>query len=200
MKNPRWIYANFNVWNKFIGDCPIRAVSAATGLKYQEVCKRFGYSWKNGHGLIRDTGATIEEIKSKFNEYFDIVEDFYDDYDFVPDEFKGTDAEQELIDFDNQHNIGPSAGITLNEFVDMFKNQGTFVVSLTGNPNAKNKSCREGGHVVCVKCNRGHKQGFIDFWDSGEMLVDAYMRIKKKEPADSPLHWKYDYENHRLIP
>lgn len=120
MKNPKWIYANFNPWSKRLNDCPIRAVSAATGLKYQEVCKRFGYSWKNGYGLIRDTGATLDEIKSKFNEYFDIVEDFYEDYYFVPDEMKGTDAEQELIDFDDENEIGATSGITLNEFVDMF--------------------------------------------------------------------------------
>lgn len=120
MKNPKLIYANLNPWGKFINDCSIRAVSAATGLKYQEVCKRFGYSWKNGHGLIRDTGTTLDEAKSKFNEYFDVVEDFYEDYDFVPDEMKGTDAEQELIDFDNEQGIGAAAGITLNEFVDMF--------------------------------------------------------------------------------
>lgn len=73
-------------------------------------------------------------------------------------------------------------------------------MSLEGNPNAKNEACREGGHIVCVKCNPKYKQGFIDFWDSGEMLVDAYMRIKKTEPFNSPLHWKYDYENHQLIP
>jgi len=40
----------------------------------------------------------------------------------VPDEFKGTDAEQELIDFDNENGIGATAGITLNEFVEMFEN------------------------------------------------------------------------------
>lgn len=120
MKNPKWIYANFNPWSTRLNDCPIRAVSAAIGLKYQEVCKRFGYSWKNGYGLIRDTGATLDEIKSKFNEYFDIVEDFYEDYYFVPDEMKGTDAEKELIDFDDENGIGATAGITLNEFVDMF--------------------------------------------------------------------------------
>ena len=200
MKNPKLIFANFNPWAQYIGDCPIRAVSAGTGLKYQEVCKRFGYSWKNGHGLIRDTGSSLDEIKSKFNEYFDIIQDFYEDYDFVPDEFKGTNAEQELIDFDNENGIGATAGITLNEFVEMFEDQGTFLVSLEGNPNAKNEACKEGGHIVCVKCNPKYKQGFIDFWDSGEMLVDAYMRIKKTEPFNSPLHWKYDYENHRLIP
>lgn len=200
MQNPKLIYANFNPWDKHLNDCPIRAVSAAIGLKYQEVCKRFGYSWKNGYGLIRDTGAPLSEIKSKFNEYFDIVEDFFENYYFVPDEMKGTDAEQELNDFDNDQGIGAASGITLNEFVDMFQNQGTFLVSLIGNPKAKKEACRDGGHIVCVKCNKNNKQGFIDFWDSGEMLVDAYMRIKKKEPSDSPLHWRYDFEKHKLIP
>ena len=31
------------------------------------------------------------------------------------------------------------------------------------------------------------------------MLVDAYMRVIKKEPANSPLHWKYDKEKHEFI-
>lgn len=198
--NPKWIYANFNPWNRRLQDCSVRAISAATGLKYQEVCKRLGYAWKNGHGLIRETGASLDSIKSKFDEYFDIVEDFYDDYYFIPDEMQGTKQAQDLIDFDDKEGISPISGITLNEFVDMFKGQGTFLVSLEGNPDAKRPAARSGGHVVCVKCNPKFKQGFIDIWDSGEMLVDAYMRIKKPEPSSSPLHWRYDFEKHQLIP
>jgi hypothetical protein len=45
----------------------------------------------------------------------------------------------------------------------------------------------------------GKRHGFIDSWDSSEMLVDAYMRVIKKEPVNSPLHWKYDRENHKFI-
>lgn len=81
----------------------------------------------------------------------------------------------------------------------MYRNGGTFLVSLTGNPNAVNPAARDGGHIVCVKCNPKFKHGFIDFWDSGEMTVDAFMRIKKTEPADSPKHWKYDRGQHKFI-
>lgn len=52
---------------------------------------------------------------------------------------------------------------------------------------------------MCVKCNPGYKHGFIDSWDSGEMLVDSYMRVKKFEPANSPKHWRYDREKHKFI-
>ena len=62
-----------------------------------------------------------------------------------------------------------------------------------------NKAARTGGHIVCVLDRKNRKHGFIDTWDSGEMLVDAYMRLKKLEPTDSPKHWRYDYKNEKFI-
>jgi len=64
------------------------------------------------------------------------------------------------------------------------------------NPNAKKLACkRDGGHIVCAKCFRG-KDGFaIDSWDSSEMLVDSFMRIKKSIPKDDPRHWTWDEVN-----
>jgi len=47
---------------------------------------------------------------------------------------------------------------TLNEFIDMFKNQGSFLVSLIENPEAINSVSRKGGHIVCVNCRRGAKK------------------------------------------
>ena len=87
-KNPNWINFNFNCYGKNIDDCAIRAVVAATGLDYREVCKRFGVSYVKGKGLRRSTGIGLDVIEEKFGEYCDIVEDYYDNYDFVPDEFK----------------------------------------------------------------------------------------------------------------
>lgn len=87
-RNPNWIFINYNPWKARRPDCAIRAIVAATGLDYRVVCKRLGVSWKNGIGLIRDTGIDLEDIKHKFNDYFDIIEDFNEDFSFVPDEYK----------------------------------------------------------------------------------------------------------------
>ena len=95
-KNPRWINFNFNPWKKNISDCTIRAVVAATGLDYREVCKRFGVSYVKGKGLRRDTGINLDDIEEKFAEYFDIIEDYYDNFTFVPDEFKDSPENDEL--------------------------------------------------------------------------------------------------------
>ena len=38
-----------------------------------------------------------------------------------------------------------------------------------------------------------------DTWDSSEMFVDAYMRVRKTVPLDSPLHWKYDRDKKQFI-
>lgn len=199
MAKSNWINFNFNPWNAAVGDCSIRAVSAGTGLDYREVCKKLGVSYKNGKGLIRDSGIGLELIEDRFDEYFDIVEDFYDNYNFVPDEYAGTLYDKQLDNFDASIGVGAISNTTLDEFIDEFKDQGIFLVSLEGNPKAKNPVARKGGHIVCVKCIPDKKQGFIDTWDSGEMLVDAYMRVKKMEPYDSPKHWRYDHEKKKFI-
>ena len=95
-KNPRWIKFNFNPWNARRPDCAIRGISAATGLDYREVCRILGVSYKNGSGIIRDTGIDLNDIEEKFSKYFDIVEDYYDNYDFVPDEYRDTLYDKQL--------------------------------------------------------------------------------------------------------
>jgi hypothetical protein len=87
---------NYNPWKVSTGDCAIRAIVAATGLDYRVVCKKLGVSWKNGKGLIRDSGINLDLIKNKFNNYFDIVEDFTEDLNFVPDEFKNSSENYDL--------------------------------------------------------------------------------------------------------
>ena len=199
MKSKYWINFNFNPWGAHLNDCAVRGIVAATGLDYREVCRRLGVSYKKGRGLIRDTGINLGKVEEVFDQYFDVVEDFYDNQNFVPDDMVGSKEDAELQAFDLKNGIVPATGVTLNEFIEMFKDQGTFIVSTTGNPKSPDKACQSGGHIICVKCNPGKKQGFIDTWDSGDMLVDAYMRVSKPEPANSPFHWKYDREKHKFI-
>ena len=63
MTNNKWFNMNFNPWQVRAPDCAIRAIVAATGLDYREVCRRFGVSWKNGRGMIRDSGIDLDDIK-----------------------------------------------------------------------------------------------------------------------------------------
>ena len=201
-KNPKWINFNFNPWGKHIGDCAIRATSAATGLDYRVVCKRLKMAYKNGYGLIRDTGVSIQDVKDKFNPYFDVVEDYYENYSFVPDEFKDTLYDKSADEIDKSLGIDAVSNTTLNDFINEFENQGIFIVGLVGNPNAPKDfqyRSRSNGHFVCVKCIHGLKQGFIDIFDCGPMLVDSFMRVKRQEPANSPYHWKYDREQRKFI-
>lgn len=159
-------------------------------------------SYKNGYGLIRDTGIDIDIVKHVFNDYFDVVEDYYDNYAFVPDEVKGTPLEKQVDDIDAKLGLDAVSNTTLDSFIDEYKNQGIFIVGLVGNPNAKDfkYTSRYGsGHFTCVKCLVGQKQGFIDTWDCGPMLVDCFMRVKKTIPQNDPRHWRYDLENHKFI-
>ena len=200
MANKWWIHTNFNPWKKNICDCAIRAVVAATGLNYKEVCRRFGVSYVIGKGLRRDTGIDLEDIKKTFKDYFGIIQDFSEDIGFVPDEYKDSKENDELIAFDISNDIDNVSGLSLNDFCEMYLGQGTFLVSLSGDPSSLDMHVRDGGHIVCAKLGKNAKRkGFIDTWDSGNMRVDAYMRVDKTEPKDSPLHWKYDYENNRFI-
>ena len=201
LKNSYWIKINFNPWKKNIDDCAIRSIAAAIGMDYREVCKRLNVSWKNGIGLIRKTGIDLNDVKRVFDEYFDIVEDYIDDFSFVPDEFKDSKFNDDIIAFELQNGIDTSySGLTVEEFIQNFKDQGKFLVGCVTNPDAVNRTARtEGGHLVCVNCLKGKRQGFYDTWDSSEMFVDSYMRVRKTVPLDSPLHWKYDRDKKQFI-
>ena len=201
MARSYWMNFNYNPWKAYVGDCAIRAVVAATGLDYREVCKRLHVSYARGKGLRRDTGIDLDQIEKTFSEYFDIVEDFYDNFDFVPDEMKGSAEDDALRAFDLDNSMDSVTGTTLHEFCQEFSGQGTFLVSLAANKEADGPAGKPGaGHIVCAKLSpRIKRQGFIDTWDSSMMLVDAYMRVVKKEPYDSPLHWKWDDKAHKFI-
>ena len=202
MKNPKWIYFNFNPWKAHINDCAIRAISGATGLDYREVCRQLGVSYKNGKGLIRNIGIDLNDIENKFNDYFDIVEDYYDNYAFTPDEFEGSKEDEEIRKFEELQGIDAVSKTTLNDFCNEFAGQGKFLVGLVGNPDAKVTEYRSkgAGHIVYVNLSPNAKrQGFIDTFDSGELLVDSYMRLKTVEPKTSPKHYKYDMKTHKFI-
>lgn len=200
--NPNWVNFNYNPWRKHLSDCAIRAISGATGLDYREVCKQLGVSYKNGQGLIRNTGIDLDDIEERFGEYFDIVEDYYDNYNFVPDEFKGSDEDIAMQKFDALNGIGAVSKTTLNDFCKEFAGQGKFLVGLVGNPNAKNPIIKNvnDGHIVYANLDHSAKKpGFVDVFDAGEMLVDSYMRVARREPANSPRHWKFDLKQKRFI-
>lgn len=187
---------NFNPWGANVGDCAIRAIVAAIGMDYRKVCRRLGFSWKNGRGLIRDSGTDLNRVKEVFDEYFDIVEDFEDAYDVTDDLVNDRDFDTSL--FLSDENFGVT-GITLEEFIDLYRDQGLFLVGLQANPDAKNHAARDGGHIVAVNCQPGTKPYFIDSWDSSEMLVDSYMRVKKRLPANHPDHWVYDKQAKKFV-
>ena len=201
------VKANYNKYHKNIGDCAIRAIVAGIGMDYDLVCKRFGMSWKKGHGLIRDTGIDLELIKQKFEEYFDIVEDFGQDEEFVPDNIPDSMLNDpnfvDPTEFELANGIADYS-LTLSDFIDIYGNApgnktGRYLVGLSPNKNAKDEKCkRAGGHIVCVMRLQGQPMA-VDTWDSAEMLVDCFMRIKKVLPKDSPQHWKYDYEKKRFV-
>ncbi len=194
-------YANFNPWNKFIGDCAIRAITAATYMSYTEVCRRLGVAWKTGLGLIRDSGIELDDIKEKFDEYFDVVQDFIDDQLFVPDEFRDTYQAKMADDIDAELGLESRSGITLAEFMEVYSGQGVFLVGLTGNPTAAKRAARDGGHIVAVYLNPGKTHLFLDTWDSHEMYVDSYMRVAKQvKPGDPKRCSKYFANPPKRIP
>ena len=186
-------YFNMNPWKKRIPDCSIRAICAAIGMRYELVCKELGVSWKKGYGLIRDTGIDLELIKKTFDEYFDHVEDYSEE---LPPEMMEDPAFAQAKFLDAAYGIeDDSSGITLAEFLELYRDQGTFLVGLVGNPEAENPNARKGGHIVCARCWNGKEPYAIDSWPSQEMLCDSFMRVKKTIPKDDPRHWVWDNEH-----
>lgn len=176
---------NYNKWDKNIGDCAIRAICAGIEMDYEKVCKRLGVKYKRGWGLIRDTGIKLDNIKEKFDEYFDKVQDYNEVYDFKDDISK--DEYMNLDLWDNEDDDQFSSGDTLEDFLLMY-NGGEYLIGLVGNKNAKSNECKKGGHIVYG--NSLSVPYFVDTWDCREMLVDCYMRIDKKVPENSIEHYK----------
>lgn len=125
---------NANPWKMHISDCAIRAVTMATGMRYELVCKKFGVSWKRGRGLIRDTGIQLEDVKRVFDEYFGAVTDFNEE---MPRDLADDPKFDEVRQTDRELGVAEDAsGITLAEFLDLYAGEGQFLVGLVGNPSA----------------------------------------------------------------
>lgn len=190
---------NFNPWGKHIDDCAIRAITGATGLDYRIVCKMLGQKYRDGHGLDHDLGIDLDDIKEKFNSYFDIVEDFNDNV--IPPDDILNDPEFDMglyLTNPEKYNV---SGVTLEEWIDMYKGTGNYIVGLVGNPDATNPTAQseDDGHIICVSAGKNNKPYFIDTWDSSEMYVDSWMRVSRPEPKQSPKHWKYDPQQKKFI-
>lgn len=193
---------NFNKYGQNINDCAIRAVVQAIGMDYDIVCKKLGCSFKRGHGLIRDSGVYMEKIQRVFDEYFDVVENFDDYFDpsmLPPDLAADPEFQKGGTDFIDDILTYQETGLTLEDFLGPEMSlSGMFIVGLSPNPEATHPEAKMGGHVVGAYSLKG-KTRFIDTWDSHEMIVDSFMRIKKRVPLDSPLHYKYDKQAHKFI-
>lgn len=163
---------NANPWKRNLPDCAIRATSLAINMPYVDVCKKLRVSYKNGHGLIRDSGIYLQKIKSVFDDYFDVVVDFSEE---LPDEFVPQvdyDTTNLFDDDDNYEMPKENNEIDLIEWMSLNRGSGLFVVGLH---NPIDSSC--GGHLVCASTN---KMQFYDTWDCSEWKVDAWMRVRKR--------------------
>lgn len=183
---------NANPWHKIIGDCAIRALVLGLGFDYKVACKQLGVACKKGHGLVRDTGIDLYDIKSKFSSFFDIVEDFGDSQDFVPDEFKGTDDDIMVKSMEGSMKVPGTFGITLRDFIELYADQGLFLVGLVSDDDDQY------GHVVFVNNLPGMNYA-VDTFDSLNFLVDAFMRVKHRLPASDPRHYRLDPKTKEFI-
>lgn len=178
---------NANPYKRLIPDCAIRAVTLGLAMKYSAVCKMFGKRFKPGLGLVGNEGIDLNEIKKKFDKYFDVVEDARDvSYENRPKEFDD-------MKFDPSIDQDEDFGYTLEEFCDLFGGQGRFLVALTTEHKHRYLTGETAGHIVF--CDLRDRDGhFYDTWDSGWMRVQAYMRVDKIWPMsseDSLLHRKW---------
>lgn len=159
-----FVQKNMNPWGSDIGDCAIRAVSAALGMKYEAVCRFFGKKCRPGTGLVGVEGIGLEHIKRSLDPFFDRIEDAKDTrWENRPEEFKD-------MEFDPAFDGNPDLGLTLDEFCEAYKDTGRFLVAL----RVPGKRL---GHIVYADLREG-KNHFYDTWDCGEMVVRAYMRVK----------------------
>lgn len=186
--SPYFYKCNYNPWKKRIGDCAIRSVSAALNMSYIEVCKAFHVAWKNGYGLIRDTGIDLDDIKQTFDEYFDSVTDFNED---LPKDAKMQAMDDEMTKFDADNGIdSASSGITVNEFIDMHRGEGLFLVGCVTPDHDRD------GHIVYVNTNAPR---FIDTFDCGDFVVDAWLHVKRRLTKGDPRCIKISADRH-IIP
>ena len=178
---------NMNPWGVNADDCAIRAVSAALWMKYEAVCRLFGKKCVPGKGLEGNEGIGLGLIKLKLGKFFDRVEDSFDLlWKNRPEEFKD-------FEFDPAFDVDPDLGLTLGEFCEAYADQGRFLVSLvpTARPGETvSAERRKNGHIVYADLTPG-RNWFMDTWDSSDMTVKAYMRVKGILSRNDPRSLSY---------
>lgn len=172
---------NLNPWGMKIGDCAVRAVSAALWMKYPAVCEFFGKKCVRGYGLAGREGIGLQDIKDSLGKFFDRIEDANEiDWSARPREFDD-------LRFDPAFDMSPDLGLTLDEFCDVYAGTGRYLVALVHNvsPSEMSPERNRDGHIVYADLRPG-KGFFLDTWNSGIMVVQAYMRIRaildRKDP------------------
>ena len=167
---------NANPWKRNISDCAIRATSLAINMPYVDVCRKLGVSFKNGHGLIRDSGIYLQKIKDAFDEYFDVVVDFGEE--LPPEDVPEIDYDtSHLFDDDEEYMDSPNENseMSLAEWMVLNKGLGLFIVGLHNPANGVD------GHLVCASTL---SMKFFDTWDCSDWKVDAWMRVRKRLPSE----------------
>jgi len=161
-----WYDANFNPFGENIGDCMIRAVSAAIMMRYECVCGRLGYRFKDGRGLERQTGANLHRIMaSSLKRYFE-------------------PADRDAL------MIHP--GMTLRSFIDVASStvpakgsgQGLYVV-FAADPKSGT------GHAIYVCAGQNGDRFFIDTFDSADYVVGSALKVKHQVGKNNPERLKY---------
>lgn len=186
-KSPYFKELNFNPAKKRIPDCAVRAVSAALALRYSTVCRIFGKRFRPGYGLVGNEGIDLNDVKRRFDRFFDVVEDSREtSWEFRPDEFDD-------LEFDPVIDQDEDFGYTLGEFCEFYSGQGRFLVALTTDHKTRYLTGETSGHIVFCDLRPG-KDCFVDTWDSSWMRVQAFMRVRKVWPPSDPnslLHGKW---------
>lgn len=124
---------------------------------------------------------------------------------FTPPELAGSKEDKELKAREREWGISATSnGMTLNDFCDMYRGDGLFVVGLNGNPDADSDlpeiKDKKHGHIVYANLSRHiRRPGFIDTINCGEMNVLCFMRVNRRVPPSDPLHYQFDPETRKFI-
>jgi len=156
-------FYNANPFGKALPDCAIRSTSLGLNIPYAEVCKRLHCRFKDGQGLVRDTGVDLYKIQDTFDKYFEEVENFDSELNRPPEFDDFVDPFYDTGEFEDISNQP-----TLEEWIEQYEGTGPYLVSL-------DSPKRDSGHLVYVCTNT---PCFYDTWDCSKLHVDAFMRIK----------------------
>ena len=159
---------NANPGKADIPDCAVRSVSLALKMPYVDVCRRLGVSFRDGHGLIRNSGIYMQKLKDEFDDYFDVVVDFEEE---LPDDALPEVEYDTAALFDDGEIYGRNDEMTLSEWMELNRGTGRYIVGL------HSPSSKANGHLVCVSTNR---MEFYDTWDCSDWKVDAWMRVRRR--------------------